>query len=267
MGITQPESATTPTTHAAINGLRMHYRRVGTGAPALFIHPILSHGGLVPELTANRRWIIPDLHGHGRTALGGRAMSCVQFVDDLAALLDHLGIDACDVFGDSFGGTLAVLLALRHPQRVRRIATYGSPLIPLPAGLITALPADCPQLRTEREAYPLVAPEPTRWADLHAMVLTACSAWGGFSPADLGSLAVPVLLAGGDRDLIPVARLVELQSLIPGAQLAVIPDASHFVLFSEPAKLLPTIAAFLDAPPPTLPLSTFTSGFQPGTTR
>ena len=55
--------------------------------------------------------------------------------------------------------------------------------------------------------------------------------------------------------------------MIPNAQLAVIPDASHFILFSEPEKLLPTIAAFLDAPNSQAPLGTFKTGYYPGVTR
>ena len=55
--------------------------------------------------------------------------------------------------------------------------------------------------------------------------------------------------------------------MIPNAQLAVIADASHFILFSEPEKLLPTIAAFLDATTPKAPLATLTTGYYPGVTR
>ncbi len=81
------------------------------------------------------------------------------------------------------------------------------------------------------------------------------------------AIKAPVLIACGDHDLIPVERCVELSRLIPNAQLAVIPDASHFVLFSEPEKLLPSVAAFLDAPAHKAPLATFKTGYYPGVTR
>ena len=55
--------------------------------------------------------------------------------------------------------------------------------------------------------------------------------------------------------------------MIPNAQLAVIPDTSHFVLFSEPEKLLPTVAAFLDAPTAKVPLGSSKTGYYPGVTR
>jgi pimeloyl-ACP methyl ester carboxylesterase len=83
----------------------------------------------------------------------------------------------------------------------------------------------------------------------------------------LKAIRAPFLIACGDHDLIPVERCAELSCMIPNAQLAVIPDASHFVLFSEPEKLLPTIAAFLDAPAPKAPLGTLKAGYYPGVTR
>ncbi|MDB5389675.1 MAG: alpha/beta hydrolase fold protein [Planctomycetaceae bacterium] len=83
----------------------------------------------------------------------------------------------------------------------------------------------------------------------------------------LRAIKAPVLIACGDHDLIPIERCVELSRSIPNAQLAAIPNASHFVLFSEPEKLLPAIAAFLDAPTPKMPLATFKTGYYPGVTR
>ena len=84
---------------------------------------------------------------------------------------------------------------------------------------------------------------------------------------ELKAIKAPVLIACGDHDLVPVERCAELSRTIPNAQLAVIPDASHFILFSEPEKLLPIIAAYLDAPTAKAPLGTLKSGYYPGITR
>ncbi len=260
-------SATKQTGYAPVNGLRMYYEITGEGKPAVYIHPIVSHCGLVPRLPENRRWIAMDLQGHGRTADIDRPMTCEQHADDIAALLKHLKIDEADFFGDSFGGAIAVTMAVRHPKLVRRVIIYGSPLVPLPKELVTAFTADSDLIKWEREEYQKVAPDPKQWPLLFAKVLKCGIEWKGFSADELKGIKVPILIACGDHDLIPVERCVELSRLIPHAQLAVIPDASHFVLFSEPEKLLPTIAAFLDEPTPKVPLSTFKTGYNPGVTR
>ena len=264
----QPTAPAKKTTgYAPVNGLHMYYEIAGEGKPAVYIHPIVSHCELAPKLTANRRWVAMDLQGHGRTADIDRPMTCEQHADDIATLLKHLEIGSVDVFGDSFGGSIAVMLAVRHPGLVRRVVSYGSPLAPFPKDIGTVVTPDSDQVKWEREEYLRVAPDPKHWRSLFAKVLQCGTQWRGFSAEELRALKAPVLIACGDHDLIPVERCAELARQIPNAQLAVIPDASHFTLFSEPAKLLPTIAAFLDAPRPKAPLATFKTGYYPGVTR
>ncbi len=261
------QQAATVAGYAPVDGLSMYYQITGAGAPAVYIHPILSQCELVPRLPGNRRWIAMDLQGHGRTADIDRPMTCEQHADDIAALLRYLKIANADVFGDSFGGGIAVTLAVRHPELVRRVVSYGNPLAPFPKDVATVVTPDSELIRWEREEYQKVAPDPGHWPALVAKVLKCGIDWKGFTPDELKAISAPVLIACGDHDLIPVERCAALARMMPNAELAVIPDASHFVLFSEPNKLLPTIAAFLDAPAPTVPLGTFTTGYYPGVTR
>jgi pimeloyl-ACP methyl ester carboxylesterase len=274
VAVGQGESSAQPTTqgekktgYAPVNGLKMYYEITGEGRPAVYIHPIVSHCGLVPELTGSRQWIAVDLQGHGRTADIDRPMTCEQHAADIAALLKHLKIEEADFFGDSFGGAIAVTMAVRHPKLVRRVVCYGSPLAPFPKDIASVVTPDSDLIKWEREEYQKVAPDPKQWPTIVAKVLKCGIEWKGFSPDELKAIKAAVLIACGDRDLIPVERCAELSRMIPNAQLAVIPDASHFVLFSEPEKLLPTIAAFLDAPAPKAPLATIKTGFYPGVTR
>jgi pimeloyl-ACP methyl ester carboxylesterase len=181
--------------------------------------------------------------------------------------LKHLKIEEADFFGDSFGGAIAVMMAVRHPRLVHRVVSYGSPLAPFPKDIAAVVTHDSDLLKWERGEYRKVAPDPKQWPTLFAKVLKSGIEWRGFSPDELKAIKAPVLIACGDHDLIPVERCAELSRMIPNAQLAVIPDASHFVLFSEPEKLLPSIAAFLDAPTTKLPLGTFKTGYYPGITR
>jgi pimeloyl-ACP methyl ester carboxylesterase len=253
--------------YAPVNGLKMYYEITGEGKPAVCIHPMVSHCGLISELPRNRQWIAMDLQGHGRTADIDRPMTCEQHADDIAALLKYLYIEEADFFGDSFGGAIAVTMAVRHPGLVRRVVSYGSPLAPFPKDIASVVTPDSDLIKWEREEYQKVAPEPKQWPTMFAKALNSGIAWKGLSPEELKSIKAPVLIACGDHDLIPVERCAELSRVIPNAQLAVIPDASHFVLFSEPEKLLPTIAGFLDATTSKARLSTFKTGYYPGVTR
>jgi pimeloyl-ACP methyl ester carboxylesterase len=274
VAVGQAESSAQPTKpakkrtgYAPVNGLKMYYEITGEGKPAVYIHPIVSQCGLIPGMTSNRQWIAMDLQGHGRTADIDRPMTCEQHADDIAALLKHLKVEHADFFGDSFGGTIAVMMAVRHPQLVRRVVSHGGSFAPYPGTVADRPPHDSDFVKWQREEYLSVAPDPKRWPTLFDKATKSLMAWKGFSPDQLKAIKAPVLIACGDHDLIPVERCAEWSRMIPNAQLAVIPDSSHFVLFSEPEKLLPTVAMFLDAPTRKAPLGTATTGYYPGVTR
>ena len=252
--------------YAPVSGLTMYYEITGQGKPAVYIHPVVSHCGLVPLLPRNRQWIAMDLQGHGRTADIDREITCQQQADDIADLLKHLNIEQADFFGDSFGGTIAVMMAVRHPQLVRRVVSHGGMLDPYPGTAEDRPSPDSGVVRWQREEYQKVAPDPKQWPTLFDKATKSLFAWKGLSADQLKAIKAPVLIACGDHDLIPVERYAEWSRMIPNAQLAVIPDASHFVHFSEPEKLLPTVAAFLDAPTPKVPIGTH-NGYYPGVTR
>jgi len=262
--------------YAPVNGLEMYYEIHGTGRaiPLVTIHPWLGLANVFPSLTRNRRLIAVELQGHGRTADIDRPMTFEQHADDIAALIRHLRIEQADLFGESFGGTVAVLLAIRHPQLVRRVAIYGSVLgkfeeVIGPESLVEffSLTPDHNSIEFERENYERVAPDPTQWPTLFAK--SSRIVWKGVSRDELKSIKAPVLIMAGDHDVLvpPVEHDLEVYRLIPNAQLAVIPDAGHFVLYDDPEKVLPTVATFLNEPEPTVPFATTRSGYHPGVTR
>jgi pimeloyl-ACP methyl ester carboxylesterase len=274
VAVVQAESSAEPkkraekkTGYAPVNGLTMYYEISGEGKPAVYIHPIVNHCGLIPELTGNRQWIAMDLQGHGRTADIDRPMTCEQHADDIAALLKHLKIEQADFFGDSFGGTIAAMMAVRHPQLVRRVVSHGGSLAPYPGTSADRPRADSDVVKWQREEYQRVAPDPKQWSTLFDKATKSLIAWKGFSPDQMKAIKAPVLIVCGDHDLIPVERCAEWSCMISNAHLAVIPDSGHFALFSEPEKLLPTVAAFFDAPTPKVPLGTAITGYYPGETR
>lgn len=95
--------------------------------PLLMIHGFTGHRddfiGVLAELARKRRVIAPDLRGHGDSVgtAGGEGWTFDQLVKDLLALLDHLGIEHCDLFGHSMGGMLTLRFALAHPERIRSL--------------------------------------------------------------------------------------------------------------------------------------------------
>jgi pimeloyl-ACP methyl ester carboxylesterase len=270
-------SDTTPTMrgYAPINGLSMYYEIEGGGDPLVYIPPALAAVGMrsFPALAKGRSLITMDLQGHGRTAdLPERPLTLEQHAKDVVALLAHLGIARADFLGESFGGAIALLIAVDHPERVGRIATYGATFGPPevahnPEMLRFGVPptADAPCFDFQRQHYKKVAPAPDQWPALWSKVVSI--PWRGFSREVLASITAPVLIALGDRDFVRLEHAVETLRLLPHAELAVIPDAGHFALFSEPARVISVIEDFLERPKRNIPVATAGMGYHPGRTR
>lgn len=121
-------------------GIQTNYHDIGSGFPALFIHgsgPGVSAWAnwrlVMPPLAESMRVIAPDMVGFGFTARpDGIRYGLDTWVGQAIGLLDALGLEQADVVGNSFGGALALAMAIRHPQRVRRLVLMGSVGVPFP---------------------------------------------------------------------------------------------------------------------------------------
>jgi len=270
-------SGKTTTTHgyAPVNGLKMYYEIEGFGDPLVFIPPAFGFCGmkLFPSLVQSHSVITVDLQGNGRTAdIPARPLSIEQYAEDVVGLLNYLGISKADFFGESYGGNAAAMIAVRYPEFVGRIATYGAtfgpPQIALnPKTIYYDEPptAESSNIGFQREQYKKVAPDPSYWPKIYDKL--ASIQWQGFSKEELASIQAPILIVAGDYDFVRVEHAIETVKLIPNAEIAVIPDASHFILYSEPERVIPIIQHFFEKSRKRAPLATANTGYYPNVTR
>ncbi len=261
--------------YAPINGLKMYYEIEGTGHPLVYIPPAFGFAGLksFPALVQSHSVITMDLQGNGRTAdIPERPISIEHYAQDVVGLLRYLGISKADFFGESYGGNTAALIAIRYPELVRRVVTYsatfGPPQIALNPETTHFDDQPTPEARNiqfQRENYKKVAPDPSYWPKIFDKVGTI--QWKGFSKEELASIKTPLLIVQGDHDFVRVEHAIETAKLVPNAELAVIPDASHFVLFSEQERVIPIVRHFLEKHGKEIPLATAEIGYHPGETR
>ena len=107
-----------------VNGLKMYYEIEGAGYPLVYIPPAFGFAGMksFPALTQNHSVITVDLQGHGRTAdIPERPLSIEQYAKDVLALLNYLGIQKADFFGESYGANTAIMIAVNYPELVGRV--------------------------------------------------------------------------------------------------------------------------------------------------
>jgi pimeloyl-ACP methyl ester carboxylesterase len=246
--------------YAAVNGLKMYYEIQGTGEPVLLLHGAFGNTEgnftLLPEIARTRKVINVDLEGHGRTRDLERPLTIEQMADDTAGLLKSLDIKQVDIFGYSMGGNVAIAIAIRHPELVRRFATLGSnaksdreAYNPETYKQFTSLPADFapPVLK---EPYDRMAPDPGRWPVLVQKIKKMGADFKGFSDSEIRSIKAEALIMQGDRDGVRPEHAVQMFRMIPKAQLAMFPGGDHFMPYHSPEKVLAILVPFLNGVKP-----------------
>ena len=247
------------TGYAPVNGLQMYHEVHGAGRPLVLLHGglltiDLSFGEVWPELAADHQVIATELQGHGRTADVDRDIDLRCLAGDVTGLLDHLGIGRADVLGFSLGGGVALQLALDQPDRVGRLILASVSYAPDgfhqeisdPArhATSTRMPTE-EDFRQMREAYARLAPDPGHFDAFAAKVSQAAGNLKGWTAGELGGIGAPTLLVFGDHDFVRLEHAVEMHGLIPGAQLAVLPGATHMGVLRRADLIVPLVRDFL----------------------
>jgi pimeloyl-ACP methyl ester carboxylesterase len=266
--------AETRTGYAPVNGLQMYYEIHGSGGtPLLLLHGGLfdidqQFGELLPGLAADRQVIATDFQGHGRTNDIDRPLRTEHLASDVVGLLERLGAGRVDLFGFSVGGAVALHLAIKHPELVRKAVVSSVSFRPegqreensdalgeMKVEMIAGTPME--------QAYLAKSPHPDKE---HLQVLldklgTYDKGTEGWSDADIKGIAAPTLLTVGDCDAVRLEHAVRFLQLrggdvngdfvgVPASQLAVFPGTTHFFGLARTTLVLDSVRTFLDAPMP-----------------
>ena len=274
------------------DGTPLTYRVVGEGPPLVCLPggPMRASTYLddLGGLSRHRRLLLLDLRGTGESAVPADPTSyrCDRQVDDVESLRRHVGLDRIDVIAHSAGGTLALLYALRNPDRVDRLALVS----PSPRAVgLEVTDADRRAVAEMRRGEPwfpaafaaferIWSGQPTD-ADWAAIAPFSFGRWdattqahqegrpdqqnrdaaetfyapGAIDPvavrAGLAGLTARVLLVAGEYDVaLPPTCAAEYASLFPAAELAVQPGAGHSAWLDDPERFVRTVAEFLRRP-------------------
>jgi pimeloyl-ACP methyl ester carboxylesterase len=258
--------------YADVNGVHMYYERHGSGRPIVLLHGGLGLGSMfgpiIPILAAEHEVILPDLQGHGRTADVDRPMDHRLMADDIAALIDQLGLDKPDVVGYSLGGGVAFFTALKHPDKVRKLVMISANItrnaIPqemlAQQGQVSGAAAEFMHDTPMYQAYAAVAPRPEDFPRLLDKIGEMMAVDFDFSD-EVRSLQVPTMIVAADADMAPPSHYVEAFKLLDGGlrdggwmgegrpkgghALAIIPNRTHYNM-AESKLLAAAVLDFLD---------------------
>jgi pimeloyl-ACP methyl ester carboxylesterase len=195
--------------------------------------------------------ILFEQQGHGRTADIDRPLDFIQMADDTAAAIQHLDLGPVDVFGYSDGGNVALGLAIRHPDLVRKLglASVNFNNDGLTPGMLDKMAGASAEDMPDKlkDAYTRVAPRPEDWPVLVHKVMELATSFPGWSIDQLRGISAPSLVLVGDSDIVRAEHAVELFRTLPEAQLAVLPGTGHDLRLEQPDLLLMILGEFFDA--------------------
>jgi pimeloyl-ACP methyl ester carboxylesterase len=258
--------------YVSVNGLDMYYEIHGAGQPLVLLHGAFSAIGtsfseILPELAKSRQVIAFELQAHGHTADIDRPLSLEGMADDVAAAIKQLGMESADVLGYSMGAGVALRVAIRHPEVVRKLvfASGTYTLSGVHPGLMEGMANMTPDMMFGspwHDEYLKIAPHPENFATLFAKKTQMDQQTRDLPAESIRAIKAPTLLIIGDSDLVRPEHIVEMFRLLgggifgdtpaglPDSQLAVLPGTSHVSLASRTELLIPIINSFLDKPMP-----------------
>lgn len=223
--------------HVPVNGIEMYYEAHGHGAgvPLLLLHGggstiDVTFGRVLPVFAENRRVIAVEEQGHGRTTDREAPVRFESSADDVAALLQHLKIDRADIFGFSNGASVALQVAIRHPQSVRKLVFASS--MTKKAGAHPQLwefmkQADISNMpQALKDAFLRVNPDVQQLKTMHDKDAERMQSFTDVPDDLVRSVQAQMLIVIGDKDIVKLEHAVELTHLISDARLMILP-AGH----------------------------------------
>jgi pimeloyl-ACP methyl ester carboxylesterase len=254
---TLPEPAAMPapteTGYAKVNGIDMYYATYGSGDPVLLIHGGLGHADIwasqVAELSKTHKVIVADSRGHGRSTRDAQPFGYDLMASDYLALLDYLKIDKTALVGWSDGGIIGIDIALTHPERLTKV--YAQ------AANVTTDGVD-PGVETNKtfgayiermgEDYAKMSKTPGEYDAFLEQISQMWASQPNWTKEQLATITTPIAVVTGDHDeAIKREHSDYMASVIPGATLIILPNASHFAMLQAPDEYTKSVTDFIDA--------------------
>ena len=230
------------------DGVTLYYEVYGQGEPLLIIH---GNGGSIGTMAAQiaffrsrYRVIAMDSRDQGKSSDSPGKITYEAMTDDLAALLDQLKVGPAYVLGWSDGGIEALLLGVRHPAKVKKIAAMAANLNP---STDAVYPETWAMARSMLDGIPpdqKNTPEGRRAIKVTSMMFEEPN----IASSALEAITAPTLVLASDHDLINDLHTLDIFHHVPNSQLCIFPNATHMVPYDDPALFNATVERFFRTP-------------------
>ena len=210
-----------------IRGFRMYAETYGAGQPLLIIH---GNGGSIsnffyqiPYFAKKYKVLVADSRAQGNSKDTNDSLSYEMMADDYAALLDKMNVDSAYVIGWSDGGINGLLLAMRHPEKVKKLAVTGANLWPDTSAIASDIEnMILPGYNYLKNKSEKSADEKAQWKLMRLLIEEP-----HIQLTDLSKISIPTLVIGGDHDIIKPIHTLLIAQNIPQSYLWILPNSGH----------------------------------------
>ena len=222
--------------------IKLNYVEQGTGFPLILLHgngedhTYFKHQML--PFSEKYRVIAVETRGHGETPRGEAPFTLEQFAEDLKKFMDEQKIERCNLLGFSDGGNIALIFALKYPERIEKLILNGSNLNPSGVKRRFQTPIELKWAKAKLACR--MNPEAVREFEMLNLMVTQPN----IDPLSLRSLRMPVLVVAGDNDMIKESHTRAIAAPIPNGKLVFLPG-DHFVARRNPQAFNTLVLDFL----------------------
>ncbi|MGX8719703.1 MAG: alpha/beta fold hydrolase [Eubacteriales bacterium] len=222
--------------------IKLHYIEKGNGAPLILLH---GNGenceyfkGQIDVFAERYHVYALDSRGHGKTPRGDKPFTIRQFAEDLLGFMDDHRIQKAHLLGFSDGGNIAMIFAMKYPDRVDRLILNGANLNPGGVKRSTQFPIEIGYRIAKKFSVKSDS------ARLNAEMLGLMVNDPNVKPEELGSIHAKTLVIAGTNDIILEAHTRLISDCIPGSQLVFI-KGNHYIANKKPEEFNQAVLEFL----------------------
>lgn len=228
----------------SVRGINIYTEQYGKGKPLILIHgnggSIASMASIIPYFSKHHHVIAIDSRAHGKTIDTGDSLSFKMMADDVSALLDTMKTPSAYVIGWSDGGIVAIEMAIRHPEKVIKLASTGANITPDSTAFNPGAWAEAEEYYNKEKQIPKTTEKEKR--DWKYFMLDWL--YPNITLDELNKITTPSLIISGDKDIIRLEHTLLIYRNIPDAQLWIIPHSGHATLIEHTKEFCKEVNKF-----------------------